>query len=284
MKRLLTISISLLIALSAFAQKDTLRVSSLYTSHVIFSTDVTYADLSNSRTIAAKVIDQNKNMIALKAKEPFTESCSVSALESNGKMWTFIVVYDESPKNLIIDTREVEQKPSLEKISSLEEKKSVKKGSKKATASTWKAGDAPSLSEVHQMKKQLHHIGATGYDITVLCENLFSYSDITYIVFSVENKSGISYQVSDATFVIESRKQSKRTVAYDQTVFPKSRFGSLNASPGNTGKIVYSFDKMTLSKDQILRVYLYENGGQRNLVMSITPDDINKAKNLSKTR
>lgn len=274
----------MLMTLSAFAQKDTLKVSSLYTSHIIFSTDVTYADLSNSRTIAAKVIDQNKNMIALKAKEPFTEPCSVSALESNGKMWTFIVIYEESPKNLIIDTREVEQKAASEEENASNVQKTMKKTKRKPTASTWKMGDAPSLSEVHQMKRQLHHIGTNGYDITILCENLFSYSDITYLVLSVENKSGISYQVSDATFVIESRKQSKRTVAYDQTVFPKSRFGSLNASPGEFGKIVYSFDKMTLSKDQILRIYLYENGGQRNLVMSITPNDINKAKNLSKAK
>lgn len=280
MKKVIYIVAMLLFCTSAFAQKDTLRVSSLFTSHIIFSSDVTYADLSNSRTIAAKVIDQNKNMIALKAKSAFDEPSSVSALESNGKMWTFIVIYDESPENLIIDTRERDLKLSNEKTE-LDGRVAKKQ---RQTASTWKKGDAPNLSEVHQMKRRLHHIGTSGYGINLLCENLFSYSDITYMVFSVENTSGISYQVSDATFVIESRKQNKRTVAYDQTIFAKSRFGSLNASPGETGKIVYSFDKITLSKDQILRVYLYESGGQRNLVMSITPDDINKAKNIQKSR
>lgn len=281
MRRMIYIIAMLLVGTSAFAQKDTLRVSSLFTTHIIFASDVTYADLSNSRTIAAKVIDQNKNMIALKAKSAFDEPSSVSALESNGKMWTFIVVYDESPESLIVDTREPDmKKPSEEKAEP--KGRTVKK--ERNTASTWKAGDAPSLSQVHQMKRRLHHIGTSGYGINLLCENLFSYSDITYMVFSVENTSGISYQVSDATFVIESRKQNKRTVAYDQTIFAKSRFGSLSASPGATGKIVYSFEKMTLSKDQVLRVYLYESGGQRNLVMSITPDDVNKAKNLKKSR
>ena len=100
------------------------------------------------------------------------------------------------------------------------------------------------------------------------------------MVLSVRNGSGISYSVADATFVIESRRQSRRTVAYDQTIFPRSRHGSLLAGPGEQGKIVYSFDKMTLSKDQVLRIYLYEEGGQRNLVMTVRPSDINKAKNI----
>ena len=68
----------------------------------------TYADMSNSRSIAAKVIEQNKNMIAVKAREPFTEPCSISALESNGRMWTFVVIFDDSPSVLIVDTRERE--------------------------------------------------------------------------------------------------------------------------------------------------------------------------------
>lgn len=262
--------------MAAYAQSDTLKVSELFTTHVIFSSDITYADLSNSRVVAAKIVEQNKNMIALKAKESFTEPCSISALESNGKMWTFIVVFEESPASLIIDTR------PEDKNAAPSENRSSHKAKKQLTASTWKSGDAPSLMDVSLMKKMLHHIGSSGYDLTALCENLFSFSDITYIVLSLENNSGISYQISDATFVIESRKQSKRTVTYDQTIFPKNRYGTLAAEPGKKSRLVYSFDKMTLSKDQILKVYLYEDGGQRNLVMSISPDDINRARNLGR--
>ena len=41
--------------------------------------------------------------------------------------------------------------------------------------------------------------------------------------------------------------------------------------------MAYSFKKITLSKDQVLTVYLYEHGGQRNLEMTIDTNDINKA-------
>lgn len=283
MKKTVLLIISLLWAMLAHAQQDTLRVSTRFTTHVIFSTDITYADMSDSRSIAAKVVEQNKNMIALKARGAFGEPCSVSALESNGKMWTFIVVHDDNPESLIVDTRSSGKETGevhVEKRQSEGRKRRRDTHSKTSTASTWKSGDAPTLDMVSGMGRELHHIGTSGYGITLLCENIYSYSDITYMVFSVDNTSGISYQVTDATFVIESRRQSKRTVAYDQTVFPKNRYGNISAGPGAKGRLVYSFDKMTLSKDQVLRVYFYEDGGKRNLVMTISPNDINKAKSL----
>lgn len=264
MKKTALFIISMLWATLAHAQQDTLKVSARFTTHVIFSTDITYADMSDSRSIAAKVVEQNKNMIALKARAAFGEPCSVSALESNGKMWTFIVEYEDSPKNLIVDTRNYGKEDNGQLSSQGQDEGKRKKrdtGAKQSTASTWKSGDAPMLDEVNGMERELYHIGTSGYGITLLCENIYSYSDITYMVFSVDNRSGISYQVTDATFVVESRRQSKRTVAYDQTVFPKSRYGNISAGPGAKGRLVYSFDKMTLSKDQVLRVYFYENGG-----------------------
>ena len=399
--------LSVLAAGTASAQQDTLQVSSRYTSHVIFSTDVTYADMSNSQVITAKVVEQNKNMIAVRARSVFSEPCSISALESNGRMWTFIVVYRDSPDELIVDTREQRRRPQqqaepapsssyqsrqpqaqsapresyanddsrqrssysardgrraqreqeiaeAERQRQAEERekagrkaqkkadrqarreqyaqeygeydgggsvfssgKSSGKASKKASkdsydsssrssrddardgsygdsyapsssrasnVSTWKQGDAPMLSDVAGMPRKLYHIGTSGYGVDVQVENIYSYSDITYMVISVENGSGISWDVTDATFVIESRRQTKRTVSYDQTVFPKSRYGTLGAGPGGAGRIVYSFDKMTLSEDQVLKVYLYESSGQRNLVMTVSPDDINRAKSLADVR
>ena len=41
--------------------------------------------------------------------------------------------------------------------------------------------------------------------------------------------------------------------------------------------MVHSLDKQTLSENQVIKVYLYEEGGQRNLEMTIDTKDINKA-------
>ena len=96
--RVITLIIAMLYCLVANAQTDTLKISTAYTTHIIFSTDITYADLSNNRIVAAKIVEHNRNILAVKAKCPFEETTSISALEANGTMHTYIVGYEDSPQ------------------------------------------------------------------------------------------------------------------------------------------------------------------------------------------
>ena len=105
LKILLVVMVALCYRCYSYAQSDTLWVSDIYTSHVIFDTDLTYVDLSNGMIVAAKIIEQNRNMLAVKGREAFTSLTSLSALESNGRIHTFIVGYDGSPESLIRDMR-----------------------------------------------------------------------------------------------------------------------------------------------------------------------------------
>lgn len=269
MKRLFSLAVLLMTTLSAGAVTDTLRLSTAYTTHIIFATDITYADLSNSRIVAAKIIEQNKNMLAVKARCPFTGTTSISTLESNGMMHTWIVMYDESPEQLIIDTR-------AGRGTRTQDSPSGRQTKNREVSRTGRA-DAPVLSDIIRKKQGLYHIGGGQYGISIQCENIFAYSDITYIVLSLKNSSGVSYDIADATFVIESKKKGKRTVIFDKTLFPRSRYGSLSAGPKENARIAYSFDKMTLSKAQVLKVYFYESSGQRNLSITIDTNDINRA-------
>ena len=253
---------------------DTLRVSDLFTTHIVFNTDLIYADLSNSQVMAAKILEQSKNMMALKARSPFSTPLSVSALESNGAMHTYIIVFEEHPASLVYDMRKAAVASPQQKTAS-SGKKAGRNGS---GAGLYRSGDAPLLQDVVAAPQRLWHIASRDYDIEIVCTNIVAYSDITYIVFSVDNRSGVSYECSAATFVVESRKRSGKSVVYDRNLFPKSRYGTASCAPGKVTRIGYSLDKVSLSKDQVLRVYFYEQGGQRELVLTIDAADINRAK------
>lgn len=97
-------------------------------------------------------------------------------------------------------------------------------------------------------------------------------------VLSLRNRGGISYETGDATFVVECRKKGKRSVQFERNLYPLEKSGSLSAPPGDTSRIVYRFDKTNITKVQVLKVYLYETGGQRNLVLAFSYRDINKAR------
>ena len=105
MRRIILVIISVLSTSLSFAQIDTLQISSAYTTHLIFSSDIIYADLSNPIDVVAKIIEQNRNLLAVKARNQFENSTSISALESNGNMHTFIVRYNQYPTQLVIDMR-----------------------------------------------------------------------------------------------------------------------------------------------------------------------------------
>lgn len=262
-------------AFSAAAQVDTIYISTLYTTHIVFATDLTYADLSNQRDITGKIVEQNKNMLAIKARNTFTTTASVTALESNGNIHTFILANDENTKDLIIDTR-VKAASAGEKTSVSEP--SEKQGPSGVAVSNLRSQDAPVLSDVITYKQGLFHVSKKVNNIRLTCENIFSYSDVTYVTLHLRNDSGVSYEATDATFIVESRNKGKRKIVYEQNLYPKNRFGTLTAPPGAETRMAYSLDKITLSNDQVLKIYLYESGGQRNLVLTLTPDDVNLSK------
>ena len=188
MKKILISILAAAVGMAAQAQSDTLRLSSLYTTHIIFPSELSYVDVSN-KAITAKVVDNSKNILAIKARYKFDYCTTISALESDGRMNTYIVIYDESPKELVIDRRIDERKAD-----------------KATTASDSKESKTPQAQEILKQRRKLFHLSDSKYKMTVACEDLFVCNDITYFVLSVENRSGISYDCADAGFVIESRK------------------------------------------------------------------------------
>ena len=104
----------------------------------------------------------------------------------------------------------------------------------------------------------------------------FTEEEKRYVVLSLRNSSSTGFTTSDATFVIEDRKRHKRAVRIEKSIFPSTSFGSLSATGGAFSKAVYSFDKLTISKDQVLKIYIYEESGQRNLEMTISAKEINR--------
>lgn len=287
MKRILFFLLALTLCLSAHAQKDTVYVSHLYTTHIVFSTPVTYLDFSNPDLIVGQIIEENKNMVAVMGWEPFGSTCSLSALESNGQLHTFIIAYRQSPDMLIVDTRpsrirqgegESSQGPAQAEAGGAQRKAGKAKGKVKGKdVSSLHYSNAPELVDIYGLQRNLYHLSSNQYGITVTCENIYAYSDITYIVLAMDNASGISYETETVSFAVEGKKRGKRTLDVNNKLNPKSKYGSLTAAAGGKAKIVYSFDKITLTRDQVLKVYVNEAGGQRELSLTLREKDINKA-------
>ena len=231
---------------------DTVYISTMSTTHIRFSSELKYVDLSN-KVLSARIVEGSKDIVAVKAKEVFDFTTTMSCLEADGRLHTYVVAYDESPDVLIVDMRRSPVRPGM------------------ADLSRW----TPDVAEVlDSLEREIYHIGDVAYDIKVLCENVIIKDDVTYIVLSVENGSAVSYSMSSPRFVIESKRKTKRGLVYEKQLFSKHTSGESVTAPGTASRMVFSFDKVTLVKGQVFRIYLYEDGGPRNFVLSFGVRDL----------
>ena len=260
MNRVLATVMTLMSAVMLKAQEpDTLRLSSLFTTHIVFRNELEYVDISN-KALAGKVLEQSSNVLALKARAPFDYETTVTALENDGTIHTYIVIYDESPKELVLDYRKAFRASEI-------------------SGNQLQSGLAgPDSVDISGRRQKLFHIADRHYGISVICEDVFIKDDRTWFILSLKNKSGINYRCSDAGFVVESRKKTKRSVEFGKTLSPVKILGNLSADAGSSSKMVCLLDKVTLADDQVLRIYIYEDGGSRNLNLSLIPKDVNGAR------
>lgn len=264
MKKVVLI-LGLLWSLSAFGQApDTLFISTSQVVHLRFGSELKYVNLG-SRDIVARIVDGSKDFVAVKAREPFEACTSLSCLESTGEMHTFLVAYREHPSRLEIDTRSAHAGPSA------------------TPGATRHLLDSASFTftDIAAMKKELYHIGTRGYDIDIQCENLFVKDDVLFLLISVKNGSSMSYELSAPRFAVESKRRTRRGLQYEKAVFPKQVYGLGVIGPASEGRLVFTFDKMALTRGQVFRVYFYEKGGARNLTLTLSQGDVNHVKRLN---
>ena len=138
-------------------------------------------------------------------------------------------------------------------------------------------GDAPTLEEVMKKPRELYHIADKNFNVEAYCTNVFVYSDLTYIVINVKNKTDIGFEAGDAQFAIENLGKNNKYLATDKSVWAKSSFGTLSCAPQRESSVGYTIPKFTLLKNECLRIYIYEKSGNRNLVLTLTDKDINYA-------
>ena len=237
---------------------DTLYISTLQVVHLRFASELKYVNLG-SRDIIAKIVDGSKDFVAVKARAEFTGCTSLSCLEASGAMHTFLVAYWEHPSRLEWDTRSSSlssQTPPEVRSTPIE------------------------FDKILSMKQELYHIGAKEYGLEVRCENIFVKDDVLFLLVSLRNDSAVSYGVSAPRFAIESKRRSRRGLQYEKAVFPRQSYGLGTVLPGAEGRLVFTFDKLALLRGQVFKVYFYEDGGARNLVLTFNVNDINKAKML----
>ena len=292
--RILTV-VAALFATGFWARsQETIEIGLLTTTHIIFTSDLTYVDISSKDQIVAKVVEASKNMLAIKARQEFAFRTTVSALEANGTMHTFYVTFNPNPSILLYDTRvggqsgaqvvNAQIRPDAQQAGAAAQgggQPAAVQPASGVTVSTpqtsnFGRANAPTLEEVMRKGREIYHITDKSYKLEANVVNIYAYSDLTYIVIEVVNNSDIGYEAGDAQFTVESRRSAKQLTT-DKSVWPKSSYGTLSCAPNSKTLVGYTVPKLTLQKNEMLKIYIYEKDGTRNLFLTLSDKDVNYA-------
>lgn len=300
--------------LGVFGQElPVIEIGRTSTTHILFETDLSYVDISLPKCVSAKIVESSKNLLAIKAAQEFDFKTTVTALEVNGTLHNFTVVYSDFPSCLTYDTRSraeisggavnTQMRPSAgvaaggrngaNAADSLVVVSSDSGGDGSHAAGTANVGkgrsvlsrtgdadnraDAPTLAEIVEIPQRIFHVGDSRFKVDAFCTNVFVYADVLYLVVRINNRSAIGYDAGEAQFNVEPLKPNQQSIYTSRATWAQSSYGSLSAGPKGEAVVGYSIPKLTLNKNECLKVYIYERNGTRNLVLTLRDEDVNYA-------
>lgn len=276
----------------AFAQQiRTVEVSQMCTIHLVFSSDVKYVDIPVREYVSGKIIPESPNMVALNVLKRFDFTTTISVLESDGILQTLKLKYSDNPETMIVDTRIGAGYAVDSRVNTLGVWSDQSAGNpaeaaagktqgpdlSKGVAAEFIDNGAPALEQVMKLDQRLYHIGDQNAGIEVYCSNLFEYSDNTYVILTLVNATDGGYETGSAQFAVEWSKKNSENLSKDNTVWPIKTSGILSCPAGGISKMGYLLPKVILEKGQKLKIYIYERGGSRNLVLTLSEKDVNRA-------
>ena len=175
------------------------------------------------------------------------------------------------------------EKPVKEAVKAAEPKKADAPGRgngvnvTSSQTSNFGRGNAPTIEEVLHRDRELYHVMDKIYNLEASVVNIYAYSDLTYVVIDLKNSSDIGYEAGDAQFTVENKKVSAKALYTDKSIWPRSSYGTLSCPPNSSTRIGYTIPKLTLQKNEVLKIYIYEKGGARNLFLTLDDRDVNYA-------
>lgn len=238
-----------------------LEISWHKTTMIIFPAPIDIGQRGDGPVLAEKVKGVENALIVKAGQKNFTES-NLQVVTRDGKVYSFIVSYNEQASNPTIDLRKQQPfAPVIFKGVSLNEKQI-------ADLARMVAAGKPFLRPQRSNK----------YGIGFGLEGVYVKDDILFLRFRLKNHTQIRYDAESLRFYVRDKKKSKRTAEQDNETIPLFvHRGDLPEDHyGQT--IVAVFPKFTIAEKKFLVAELMEENGDRNPVVKLDQKKLLRAK------
>lgn len=240
MKRFVSMICATWIILSVTAQTQTLCISTIKTTSIVFPYDILHVD-RGTKDILVQLVNDAKDLLLIKAGETNFAPTNLTVYTMDGKVYSFDVCYDESPELLIHHVNSVE-KNSLESY----------------------AGN------LLDNKQAIFGIKTIKANVASEVTGIYIQDDMIFLQMRLTNKSPISYEVDLIRLYIRDKKRDKKTALQEFNLEPVYVTGNIKKVKAyDQSTIVMALNKFTLSDKKFLAIQFMEKRGSRHLLLKV---------------
>jgi conjugative transposon TraN protein len=275
-KRIVMMAISVVLFFKGYTQEDTsieliniksyaIEIGFSKTSNIVFPSKIVSVDRGSQAIILQKARGV-ENVLQLKAAKKRFPETNLTVITADGKFYSFLVNYSESPALLNVNVIQLYEKDA----SSI-----LLNGSKNI-----------SLLEKEKIQIPRQHsflrIRRTNQNVRLTLRGICLGEQSMWFSFDLKNKSFIDYNPTLFRFFIKDKRRSKRTAIQEQEVFPVYSNEMSTVNGLDSKSIAIAFAPFTIPSTKRLVITLDEEGGSRELTLRVKPKVLVKARPITR--
>jgi conjugative transposon TraN protein len=240
------------------------------TTNLIFSYPIKSVDRGSGDVLAQKA-NGVENVLQVKAAKENFQSTNLSVITTDGKFFSFVLIYDKNPAALNISF--VKDSILTSKIASGDQ----------VQLTAEKSNDLIADRDASIMLKQKHflHRGIFSDGMKLTIHGIYIKDNALWFVFEAENYSYLDYHAEYLRCFIEDKKKSARSAIQETELQLLSPASIWQTVPGkNKKQFVIAFSPFTFSKDKKMIVQMSEKNGGRMLKLTVSHKVILRARSV----
>ncbi|SHG39555.1 conjugative transposon protein TraN [Flavobacterium defluvii] len=236
------------------------------TSHLIFPSEIRYADLGSELLMAGKAEDAHNVLRVKAAVRDFEQQTNLSVMTIDGHFYSFDVHYDPNPQTL-----------------SYRMGKSGSIGSEGALFENLGQSSPLMVETLMQRiyerdKRAVRHRRTRDAGVEFRLKGIYVHEGKYYLHTELRNSNNVPYRIDFLNFKIADRKKARRTAVQQTAILPLRIYRPVDQiKAGGSEHNIYVLDLFTLADGKLLLIEIYEKNGGRQLTLKIKNSDLLKA-------
>jgi conjugative transposon TraN protein len=243
-----------------------LSVAFKKTSNLLFPYAIKSVNIG-SKDVLGQIAKGVENILQLKAAKQGFDETNLTVVTSDGKFYSYILNYTDSPSELNIKVGENQNYPKADAIFSYKSDNEARIYDITAQI----AAKKPILASVNDKK----------YDMKLSLAGLYVKGDKLYFQLALDNDSQVDYNIQAIRFYIKDKKRAKRTASQEIEQLPVEYAGNIEIVRGKSKQTaVLTLSRFTIPDKKLLHIEMMEANGGRHLGLKISNKIIMGARGL----